>query len=42
LELYAKLIPRAVVRRLAGRDHQLGNDLSEVARDIRSLNVPGR
>lgn len=37
VELYAAAIPRARVRRLAGRDHQLNNDLSEVARDIREL-----
>ena len=37
VDLYAKAIPQAVVRRLKGRDHQLNNDLSEVARDIRSL-----
>lgn len=35
--LYAQAIPRAVVRRLAGRDHQLNNDMSEVAADIRHL-----
>jgi len=35
--LYAKAIPQAVVRRLTGRDHQLNNDLSEVATDIRRL-----
>jgi predicted alpha/beta hydrolase family esterase len=35
--LYAKAIPQAVVRRLEGRDHQLDNDLSEVATDIRQL-----
>jgi len=34
---YAAAIPRARVRRLAGRDHQLNNDLSEVASDIRQL-----
>jgi len=34
-DLYAKAIPRAVVRRLPGRDHQLNSDLSEVASDIR-------
>jgi predicted alpha/beta hydrolase family esterase len=38
LALYARSIPRAVVRGLAGRGHQLENDLSDVARDIRSLN----
>jgi fermentation-respiration switch protein FrsA (DUF1100 family) len=36
VELYAKAIPHAVVRTLADRDHQLGNDLSEVARAIES------
>ena len=35
--LYARAIPHAVVRRLTGRDHQLNNDLSEVAADIRRL-----
>ena len=37
VELYARLIPRAVVRRLAGRDHQLNNQISEIATDIRRL-----
>jgi predicted alpha/beta hydrolase family esterase len=37
VERYAAAIPRARVCRLAGRDHQLNNDLSEVARDIREL-----
>src|SRR5262245_33697205 len=37
VELYAEAIPGARVRRLAGRDHQLNNDLSEVASDIRGL-----
>ncbi len=37
LDLYAKAIPQAEVRALADRDHQLGNDLREVARDIRHL-----
>jgi len=35
--LYARAIPQAVVRRLTGRDHQLNNDMSEVATDIRRL-----
>ena len=35
--LYAEAIPRARARRLPGRDHQLNNDLSEVASDIREL-----
>ena len=33
---YARAIPEAELRRLPGRDHQLGNDLSEVAEVIRS------
>lgn len=36
-DLYAKALPRAHIRRLNGRDHQLNNDLSEVAKDIRQL-----
>jgi hypothetical protein len=39
LDLYATALPQAFTRRLAGRDHQLNNDLSEVARDIRGLNA---
>lgn len=37
VERYATAIPHAHVRRLVGRDHQLNNNLSEVARDIRAL-----
>jgi predicted alpha/beta hydrolase family esterase len=37
VELYARALPHAQVRRLAGRDHQLGNRLAEVASDIRAL-----
>jgi predicted alpha/beta hydrolase family esterase len=37
VSLYAQAIPRAVIRRLKGRDHQLDNDLSEVAEDIQRL-----
>lgn len=33
-ELYAHAIPQAEVHRLPDRDHQLNNDLSEVAREI--------
>jgi predicted alpha/beta hydrolase family esterase len=33
----AEAIPDAVVRRLRGRDHQLNNDLSEAAADIKRL-----
>jgi predicted alpha/beta hydrolase family esterase len=36
-DLYQRAIPQAVVRRLAARDHQLNNDLSEVAADILRL-----
>ncbi|MFL5617182.1 MAG: alpha/beta fold hydrolase [Gemmatimonadaceae bacterium] len=42
VELYAASIPRAHVRRLAGRDHQLNDDLSEVASDIRDLESRAR
>jgi predicted alpha/beta hydrolase family esterase len=35
--LYARAIPQACVHLLAGRDHQLGGDLREVARVIGSL-----
>jgi predicted alpha/beta hydrolase family esterase len=42
LALYAAAIPHAHMRQLANRDHQLGNDLSEVASDIRELErTPG-
>ncbi|HVW91913.1 MAG TPA: alpha/beta fold hydrolase [Devosia sp.] len=37
LQLYASALPQAAARALDGRDHQLGNDLSEVAEDIRGL-----
>ena len=36
-DLYAGAIPWAHVHLLPGRDHQLGNDLADVARAIRSL-----
>lgn len=35
-DLYAKAIPQAHVHRLPGRDHQLNNDLSEIATTITS------
>lgn len=38
-DLNAKAIPQAVVRKLSGRDHQLDNDMSEVAADIRELSA---
>jgi len=34
-DLYERAVPQAVVHRLAGRDHQLNNDMAEVAADIR-------
>jgi hypothetical protein len=37
LGMYAQALPAAVVRALPGRDHQLNDDMSEVARDIREL-----
>jgi predicted alpha/beta hydrolase family esterase len=37
LGMYAKAFPKAVIRRLGGRDHQLNDDLTEVARDISRL-----
>lgn len=37
VDRYAAIIPGARVRRLPGRDHQLGNDLSEVAHDVLAL-----
>jgi predicted alpha/beta hydrolase family esterase len=39
-DLYARVIPHAQVHRLPGRDHQLGNDLAEVATVIRSMREP--
>lgn len=37
VRLYAKAIPHAVVRTLERGDHQLNNDMSDVARDMRSV-----
>ena len=37
LGLYARAIPRGVTRLLDKRDHQLNDDLSEVAEDIKRL-----
>lgn len=37
VEMYAQALPRATVRRLEGRDHQLNDDLTEVAQDILRL-----
>jgi predicted alpha/beta hydrolase family esterase len=37
LKLYARRFPSATVRELDGRGHQLNNDLTEVASDIKKL-----
>lgn len=37
VDLYLEVFPRARLRSLSGRNHQLNDDLSEVAADIRSL-----
>lgn len=37
VELYARVVPQGHVHRMPGRDHQLNNDLSEVAAVISSL-----
>jgi predicted alpha/beta hydrolase family esterase len=39
MSLYAAAIPHAHVRQLADRDHQLNDNLSDVASDIRKLDV---
>ena len=41
-DLYAHAIPRAQLHRVRGRDHQLGNDLGDVATLIRTLPRPTR
>jgi pimeloyl-ACP methyl ester carboxylesterase len=42
VDLYAKAIPQAVVRRLSGRGHQLNNDMAGVAADIRRVRAVRR
>jgi len=37
IDLYARAIPYALLRRLEGRNHHLDNDLAEVAADVRTL-----
>jgi predicted alpha/beta hydrolase family esterase len=37
LDMHAKALPFATIQELAGRDHQLNGDLSDVARDIAEL-----
>jgi len=41
LDLYARAVPRARIHRLPGRDHQLNDDLREVARAISLLEARG-
>ena len=36
-ELYARAVPQARIHQLPGRDHQLNNDLSEIAAEISRL-----
>lgn len=40
VDLYANAIPHAVTRKLSERDHQLNDNLSDIARDIRALAAP--
>jgi uncharacterized protein len=37
VDTYAQKLPRATVRKIARGGHQLGNDLTPVAKDIASL-----
>ena len=37
LEMFATAFPEATIRRLEGRNHQLDDDLSEVAHDISAI-----
>jgi len=39
-DLYARAIPQALLHQLPGRDHQLGNDLRDVANEIKALRPP--
>jgi predicted alpha/beta hydrolase family esterase len=39
LAMYAKLLPHATLRALDGRDHQLNEDLTEVADDIKRVSA---
>jgi pimeloyl-ACP methyl ester carboxylesterase len=40
-ELYARVVPQAQVHRLPGRDHQLNNDLAEVAAAVMAVPPAG-
>jgi hypothetical protein len=37
LKMYAAMFPQATVRPLDGHNHQVNDDLSAVARDIKTL-----
>ena len=37
LDMYASALPQAIVRRLPGRNHQLNDDMAEVALDVQNL-----
>lgn len=37
LDMYAGLFPQAVIHRLRGRNHQIDDDMTEVAREIQRL-----
>jgi predicted alpha/beta hydrolase family esterase len=39
LALYSEKLPRATIRKIIDRGHQLKNDLSEVVRDIKDLSI---
>ena len=40
LALYAAKLPQAIIREFDGRGHQFGNNLTEVAEDIRRMETP--
>jgi predicted alpha/beta hydrolase family esterase len=42
MALYGAMLPQAVQHPLAGRDHQLNEDFSEIARDIAWIEAAGR
>jgi uncharacterized protein len=37
MEMYKRVLPQAIARGLEGRNHQLHDDLTEVAEDIRAM-----
>jgi uncharacterized protein len=42
LAMYAKALPQATVRALGGRNHQINDDLTEVADDIKRVSAKAR